>query len=315
MKNFYFLMIALMILTGCLKNTKTKSEDNALFPDELVNFTPLIKNPVFTGTGTNTWDKKIRERGYILKEDSIYKMWYTGYGGGGNEQKKLGYATSVDGINWTRYSGNPIFDDYWTEDVQVVKYQGKYIMVAEGENDIAHLLTSPDGIKWERRGNIDIRKVNGSPIDKGAYGTPTLWKEKNKWYLFYEREDRGIWLATSADMKVWTNVQDEPVINMGPETYDAYGVAMDQIIKYKGRYYGYYHATPDKDWSEWNSNVAVSNDLVHWKKYDKNPIVKPDSVSNNYSSPIVVFDGTHFLLYTMHNKVRVYTSRNDSFEY
>lgn len=190
--------------------------------------------------------------------------------------------------------------------MQVVKHKGIYSMVAEGVNDIAHLLTSTDGIHWTRQGDLDIRKVSGEPIGPGPYGTPTLWVEDEKWYLFYERGDLGIWLATSTDQKVWTNVQDDPVIELGPKKYDAEGVALNQIIKHQGRYYAYYHATPDEDWSTWNSNVAVSDDLVHWIKYENNPIIKEDSISSNYSSPILVHDGDKYRLYTMHEKVRVF---------
>ena len=62
------------------------------------------------------------------------------------------------------------------------------------------------------------------------------------------------------------------MLRMGPEIYDQYAVAMDQVIKYKGFYYGYYHASAFKDWHEWSSDVAVSKDLMHWKKYPRNPI-------------------------------------------
>ena len=124
--------------------------------------------------------------------------------------------------------------------------------------------------------------------------------------MFYERGDLGIWLAASKDHKVWTNVQDEPVIKLGPDAYDLKGVAINQIIKYKGRYYGYYHGTPDDDWATWNSNVAESDDLVHWKKYKNNPIVDTDSISDNYSSPILVYDGNQYRLYTMHGNVRLF---------
>lgn len=309
-KSLVFVFIVILAETACSTQNKKNKENPLLFPKELVEFVPYEKNPVFTGTGNNTWDNEIRERGYILKEDSIYKMWYSGYTGNKNESIYLGYATSNDGIHWTRYPENPIFKEYWTEDVQVVKYEEKYFMVAEGENDIAHILTSANGIDWQRLGNLDIRKVNGDPIDVGSYGTPTLWIEDNKWYLFYERSDLGIWLAVSTDHKVWTNIQDDPVIKMGPDVYDAKGVAMDQIIKYNGNYYGYYHATPDENWASWNSNVAVSEDLIHWKKYGNNPIIKPDTISKNYSSPIVVFDGSNYRLYTMHNKVRLFFPEN-----
>ena len=85
-------------------------------------------------------------------------------------------------------------------------------------------------------------------------------------------------------MKVWTRRQEEPVIKMGPENYDRFAVAMDQIIKYNGRYYGYYHASEHKDWREWTTCVATSNDLIHWEKYTKNPIMR-----ENKSSPVLVF--------------------------
>ena len=70
-------------------------------------------------------------------------------------------------------------------------------MFAEGKNDIAHLLTSPDGLNGPITGSLDIRKTDGSPIGPGPYGTPAAWFESGTWYLFYERGDRGVWLATS----------------------------------------------------------------------------------------------------------------------
>ncbi len=301
-----FLILIPIGLTNCRKKNSQTSDQSTLFPAEMVHFKPAEQKPVFTGTGTDTWDRNIRERGYILKENGVYKMWYTGYNGGGDAVKHLGYATSEDGIHWTRYPGNPIFDKYWTEDVFVVHHERQYYMVAEGEHDIAHMLTSKDGIQWTNMGNLDIRKVNGEPIDPGPYGTPTLWIEDGKWYLFYERNDQAIWLAVSTDHQVWTNIQDDPVIEKGPEQYDAEAVALNQIIKYHGRYYAYYHGSPDKDWTTWNSNIATSDDLIHWIKYENNPIVRPDSINKDISSPILVYDGDQYRLYTMHDGVRVY---------
>jgi 3-hydroxyisobutyrate dehydrogenase-like beta-hydroxyacid dehydrogenase len=49
---------------------------------------------------------------------------------------------------------------------------------------------------------------------------------------------------------------------------------MNQVIKYKGLYYGYYHASAFKDWHEWSTNIAVSKDLIvfasgHPEAYEK----------------------------------------------
>lgn len=276
------------------------------FPPALVDFVPYQGNPVFAATkASDAWDCKIRERGFILKEADGYCLWYTGYNPARSDMKFLGYATSADGIHWTRYPGNPIFTQTWTEDMQVVKHGNTYFMVAEGRNDIAHMLTSPNRIHWQEQGNLDIRMVDGRPISPGPYGTPVLWIEGSNWYLFYERGDRAVWLARSTNGKRWTNVQDDPVLKPGPEAYDAQAIALDQVIQYQGRYYGYYHATGEKPWRNWCSCVATSTDLIHWMKFEKNPIVADDK-----SSPIVVPDGASYRLYTMHPDVRLYFPRN-----
>jgi predicted GH43/DUF377 family glycosyl hydrolase len=276
------------------------------FPSELVNFKEYPGNPIFTGTNLDTWDKQIRERGFILKEGPNYHLWFTGYSPD-SPTKFLGYATSKDGIRWKRFSKETIHPGQWVEDMCVVKSGKTYYMFAEGEGDIAHMLVSTDRVHWQENGNLDIRNVDGTPIRKGSYGTPTVIQAKGIWHLFYERDDLGIWLATSKDLKRWTNVQDEPVIKMGPDAYDLFAVAMNQVIRYKGLYYGFYHASAFKDWHEWSTNIAVSSDLIHWKKYEKNPIM-----GNNQSSGLVLKDGKGFRLYTMHRKVNLYFSEGAS---
>lgn len=306
----YALFLGVFLLQGC--GTKQKNQESVpsedLFASRMVSFSPMENNPVFQGTGTDTWDRLIRERGFILVEDGIYKMWYSGYTGGDSDPKYLGYATSGDGINWTRYSDQALFSDKWTEDMIVVKHKGTYYMYAEGKNDVAHLLISGDGIHWEEQGDLVLQDTNGDPIP-APYGTPVVWIENEQWYLFYERNDLGIWLARSDDKITWKNVQDQAVINMGPELYDEAAVAANQVVRYKDKYYLYYHGSSSPDWADpnsnalWTSNVAVSTDLIHWTKYPGNPIVEGD-----HSSPILVPDGDKYRLYTMHDKVCIYFS-------
>jgi hypothetical protein len=294
------------------KSSQDQKSDPGVFPDELVEFKAYEHNPLFTGTNSDTWDKFIRERGFILVEDSLYKLWYTGYSESNAESngtKYLGYATSRDGINWTRFPKNPVFKEKWTEDMFVTRQDGKYYMFAEGVDDVAHLLTSENGTDWEEQGDLTIRTVKGDSI-YGPYGTPSVFIEDGKWYLFYERNDEGIWVATSEDKLHWTNIQDEPVLAKGPDKYDEGAVAANQVIKYKGNYYIYYHGSSSPDWNKpgnsavWTSNVAYSPDLIHWIKYPENPIVDGD-----HSSPIMVPDGNKFRLYTMHDEVWLYFSK------
>jgi sucrose-6-phosphate hydrolase SacC (GH32 family) len=272
----------------------------------LVAWTPVPENPVFTGTGRDTWDRKIRERGYILVgDDGTFHLWYTGYAVDRPPTMSLGHATSRDGIKWTRDPENPIFAGSWVEDVCVVRRDGAFFMFAEGKNDIAHLLTSEDGRKWTDRGSLDIRKTDGTPLSPGPYGTPAAWFEGETWYLFYERGDLGVWLATSKDLKAWKNVTDDPVISRGPNAYDQTAMAVNQIVKRDGVYYAIYHANSERPWKDWTTCVARSRDLVHWEKYPGNPII-----GNNCSSAILVRTPQgEDRLYTMHPDVKLFVPK------
>ena len=280
--------------------TTAKTDD---FPKDLVSWKPIAGNPVLAGTGLERgWDRKIRERGWILVENGVYHLWYTGYNDDRSPNRNLGYAVSIDGLNWIRWPNNPIVSTTWVEDVCVVKHEGVYSMFAEGEKDVAHRLTSTDRVTWTEQGPLDIRKVDGSPIPPGPRGTPAVFVEGDTWYLFYERGDRGVWLATSKDQKVWTNVQDEPVVAMGPDAYDQYAVAFDQVFKRDGVYYAIYHANAHNPWKkDWTTNIARSKDLVHWEKYPGNPLIGNDS-----SSGMLVPVGGRVRLYTMHPEVRAF---------
>ncbi len=269
------------------------------FPRDLVRWSPSPEAPVFRGEGGDAWDRKIRERGWILREGETYHLWYTGYNDARSKGRFLGHATSKDGLAWTRDPANPRHRTSWVEDVCVVKADGAYWMFAEGDGDIAHLLTSADGSAWTDLGPLDIRKVDGTPIAPGPRGTPTAWVEDGVWSLFYERGDNGVWLARSTDRKAWKNVSDDPVVAMGPEAYDSTAVAFDQILKRDGVYYAIYHANKNRPWKDWTTCIARSRDLVHWEKYAGNPIV-----GGNCSSGMIVDTPGGPRLYTMHPDVR-----------
>ncbi len=291
-----------ILVTFLFYSCRSHTFDSNNFPEYLTHFAG-IPGPVFSGNpDTNAWDHHIRERGYILLEDSIYHLWYTGYHHDGDSMK-LGYATSRDGIHWRRCSDRPLFDSVWTEDMMVIKDGNTYQMFAEGRNDVAHRLVSTDKIHWTEQGSLRIISQNADSWIPGPYGTPSVIKENNTWYLFYERNDSAIWLASSQDLQTFKNVQDEPVIKKGPDPYDAHGLAANQIVKIDGTYYCYYHGTPDADWSTWNTNVAKSQDKIHWIKYRGNPILK-----ENKSSGILLFDGDRYRLYSMHASVHLHYS-------
>lgn len=282
---------------------------NGDFPPELVNWIPWSANPIFTAEGPGHWDVKIRERGWILHDGDAWQLWFTGYDGTRAGIKLLGYATSHDGVHWTRSPKNPVYREHWVEDMSVVHQGEMYYMFAESENDNhAEMLTSKNGTDWKWIGKLDVRQTDENKIARRPCGTPTVWIEGNTWYLMYEWLDKGVWLATTNHPMslVWRDVQEEPVLSPGPDSYDKELMAVNQVIKYKGVYYAIYHgsgsgaAVP----RTWTTGIARSIDRVHWQKYSGNPLVK-----GNKSSGMVVPAGDSFRLYTMHDQVDLYESK------
>lgn len=295
--------LTIVAIVLCVFTQVTQAQD---LPSALAEFKPIAANPVFAGE-PGQWDALIRERGWIMKDGDTYRLWYTGYDP--DQQPltmKLGYATSADGITWTRHPQNPIVDDIWVEDMMVVKRNDKFYMFAEGTNDQAQQLTSTDGIRWKRGGSLDVRNTNGDQISEGPFGTPTVVVKDGTWHLFYERRDAGIWLATSTDRKVWTNVSDTPLLIPGPDKYDELMIAMNQIVRRNGKWYAVLHGTGTKTKPrDWCTYFAVSDDLRTWKKSDKGPVLP---ITDNKSSGVLVHDGERFRLYTMHAKVDLHMS-------
>lgn len=275
------------------------------FPPDLVSFQQVRPKPVFAGRGEGFWDARIRERGWILREGDRYRMWYTGYDGTREGIRRVGYADSTDGIQWNRRD-QPLVDDLWIEDMCVLRHEGRYLMFAEGRNDQAQLLVSPDGLRWSREGRLDVRLRSGEPIPPGPYGTPTVLVDGDMYYLFYERRDAGVWLARSKDLRRWTNVSDDPVLSPGPEKYDGLMIALNQVIKRGEWYYALYHGSgsPEKP-RLWCTGIAASRDLRTWKKFPRNPL---QPVAQNKSSGIIVPSANGLRFYTMHDRVFLHES-------
>jgi predicted GH43/DUF377 family glycosyl hydrolase len=116
-------------------------------------------NPVLKVGPPGSWDASIVHTGRVIFQDSIYKMWYTGFSG--TKSWLLGYATSRDGIIWKKYRRNPIlwpdsqsWDNFSTFHAYVAPRGSKYDMWYTG-GDSARFLRigyaiSEDGIHWEK---------------------------------------------------------------------------------------------------------------------------------------------------------------------
>jgi len=208
-------------------------------------------NAVFTGGGPDAWDEHIREKVWIIEDNGLFRMWYTGHRGPrliNQRSSKIGYAFSIDGINWIRYENNPIIDrPSQDQDMSVVKVSDtSYHMYVERDDNYIDLFLSRDGINWTFHSNV-----------KTDATSPVVWKNESEWFMLYENMmgfSYDIHLATSKDGKIWTDSPYNPVLEENRHTVP------NSIIYYEGTYHLYYHKATDT-WSLWH---ATSQDLINW---------------------------------------------------
>jgi len=159
----------------------------------------------WTRTGTRPvfapeapWEKAAVMCPHVLwdEETKRYRMWYSG--GEQYEPDAIGYATSADGLSWTKHADNPIFradsarawERHKVTACQVVRHGGWYVMFYIGFRDIDHaqigLARSRDGISgWERHPANPILRPGAGKWDADAIYKPFAIPGDGRWRLWY----------------------------------------------------------------------------------------------------------------------------------
>ena len=119
-------------------------------------------------------------------------------GGEQYEPNAIGYATSLDGLRWTKDERNPIFrpdkGNPWEQErvtaCQVVHQDGWYLMFYIGFRDVDHaqigLARSRDGVtNWERHPANPIIRPGIGQWDEDACYKPFAIFTDGKWLLWY----------------------------------------------------------------------------------------------------------------------------------
>lgn len=137
---------------------------------------------VLSPTSAGNWDSLLVGRPSVVVEDGIYRMWYDGRkdlppGAPAKgvpkspaSTRSVGYATSSDGLNWSRPSADPVFGSD-AGGVHVARVHNGYAMVYEG-HDGTHLATSTDGLAWQAKGVLAA--TSGTDADRFGHVTPFL---------------------------------------------------------------------------------------------------------------------------------------------
>jgi len=107
----------------------------------------------------------------VIFEDGIFKMWYTAVNGAA---QTIAYATSKDGLSWTKYGSNPVLGQPSTGwgsvefgDPCVIKVDGEYMMYLSGSSvlnsKLMGIATSGDGTSWTLSSSNPLVSKAASP--------------------------------------------------------------------------------------------------------------------------------------------------------
>lgn len=225
-------------------------------------------NPVLD-LDRKSWDSLGVETPAVIKDTSApassrYRMWYAGHRT--HVRYDIGYASSPDGLSWTKHAGNPVLaagpDTSWKNG----------------------LLEGPSVMKVG-----DTLKMWYAGVDRFANNQPTDYH-------------CSIGYAWSLDGITWNEYGSNPVIVTGAEnSHDFASVQDPSVLRIDGIYHCWYGTLGKWDVEGQQIGYATSTDGIRWSKYDKNPVVARGAGSawdrRVASFPTVIDDGGFFRMW------------------
>lgn len=268
----------------------------------------------------------------VLKDNDTLKMWYSGSGwltaSDDCSHVRLGYAWSLDGINWNEYLGNPVldinsdtskFDADGIETPTVIKdlnapvneryklwYAGRKARCLPVNDHKFGYAYSSNGINWTKySGNPILVPGNNSDWYNTFISSPSVILENGIYKMWFTAPDLvinsqptdgkgNIGYATSVNGTSWT-VHPSPVLIAGDQNnWDSASIAEPSVIKINGGYHMFYSALDKWTIENFQVGYATSSDGLNWTKSMQNPVLKIGSSSqwDDYwaSHPGVIYD-------------------------
>jgi len=206
-------------------------------------------NPVLDVGSPGSWDESWITYPYVIYDDTTFHMWYSGVQGtvpGPSHlwKERIGYATSPDGITWTKYENNPVLDigtpGAWDDhniDVGSVYFDGETYHLWYGGSKADLIIrtgcaTSADGINWTRYENNPVLGLGD--WDHTRVHQARIIFDGEHYHMFYGGGDYFTWRighATSINGISWEKDPDNPVLNVGESgSWEDYYVAVPSVM-------------------------------------------------------------------------------------
>jgi len=305
------------------------------FSSAQTSLTPYQGNPVISLGSPGSWDAGWVGFGRTILYDGVYYIFYEASQNFFTNPISIGYATSTDGISFTKYENNPVlegdgtgFDAYFVaepvplieDSTWILYYNASSVTSSDPGPDIGRA-TAPNPFgPWTRDENPVLETGNPGEWDSGIL-VPNSVIHTDSGYIMYYSASTGppgsfqpamVGMATSPDGITWTKYDDptttdppyadsDPVLPLGtPGSWDS-GYAWEcSVLRTTSGWEMYYTGFPDS-WTKERIGYATSPNGINWIKYEGNPLLEPTEPWANLfmiSSSVILIDSTYFLYYT-----------------
>ena len=281
-------------------------------------------NPVLNPGESGEWDNQFVFSPYVLYDSatSIFKMWYCG--GNGEFNGSIGYATSLDGINWEKYKDNPVMvpgaSGEWDNGLigtHCVLFTDEtyHIWYAAGADQSKLQIgyaTSPDGITWTKYANNPVLNVGpaGSWEETWVMFPCVIFDGSifKMWYVGAEGNPitnenwvERIGYATSMDGINWDKGEKNPVFDVGSAGEWDDSIICSFFVLFDGNIYKMWYTGSDNVYL--NIGEARSLDGVKWTRNPENPVLSVGPTSNwdfpRVQDPrIIISDDTYHMWFS-----------------
>jgi predicted GH43/DUF377 family glycosyl hydrolase len=201
-----------------------------------IDWTRDPQNPVFEPDPASSWDNNSVYGASVILDNGTYKMWYTG---GNGKVARIGYATSPDGITWTRHTRSPVlstgdpgsWDNASVYYPCVIRVGNKYRMWFNGyrgdlDTQVGYA-ESDDGIAWTKHAGSPVLGPGKRLSFDAVLVKPAVVFDGAAYHLWYVGfryvlPELGFWnilYATSTDGLQWAKHPDNPVLKHGPRLF------------------------------------------------------------------------------------------------
>lgn len=219
------------------------------------------------------YEENALEEPNVIFEDGVFKMWYSA----GWMNQALAYATSSDGLAWTKYGTTPILGQGHggvsgiVRCTTVIKIDGVYRLYFADANPAANLKysTSTDGLVWSAPTTV---VANSAISGIGGWANTAVFRDPSGvWYMLLEgfvtaTSSWNIYLLTSLDGSSWSFLNSSnPLSSLQIVAGGMYGGANIPVpYKINGYYHLWYHASTSAPNLPTNIYHAYSSDLINW---------------------------------------------------